>query len=117
MGKQFNMVQLFSIIDGRLSTKIEDVYDMLNHITGQSLMTHHLPVAMDYIKKVNPKWYQDITSDLNDIKSNHGNIFEHLMPILTNSYNIIYNIPPSTELEKEGFIQYILDNSLLLNKK
>ena len=94
--KQFTLLQLFSIIDGRLSTNIEDVYDMLNHITSESLMTHHLPVAMDYIKKTNPEWFNLVQNDLTEIKSNIGNGFLPLIDFIKEN-NTKYNIPPLTE--------------------
>ena len=58
MTKKFTLLQLFSLVDGRLSTSMEDVYDMLNHIIDDNLMTHHLPVAMNYLEEKNPKWFQ-----------------------------------------------------------
>lgn len=45
---KFTTKQLFSLVDGRLSTKMEDVYDMLDTASGSNLMTHHLPPGMGH---------------------------------------------------------------------
>jgi hypothetical protein len=78
MTKKFSLLQLFSLVDGRLSTSMEDVYDMLSHICDTELMSHHLPVAMDYIKNKNPQWFQDVKAKLNNIRHIHraNNTFE-----------------------------------------
>jgi hypothetical protein len=60
MTKQFTATQLFSLVDGRLSTSMDDVYNMLNHIHGGNLFTHQLPTAMDGLRKRNPQWFQNI---------------------------------------------------------
>jgi len=62
----------FSLIDGRLSTGMDDVYEMLNFVSGESLMTHQLPHAMDKIRELNPKWFSDGVNTLNKIKEKVG---------------------------------------------
>ena len=70
----------FSILDGRLSTKIEDVYEMLNYIFDQRFMTHQLPSAMQELKKSNPEWFKKAVKLIDDIKRvNRTNDFEELM--------------------------------------
>lgn len=115
MKKNFTMLQLFSIADGRLSTTMDDVYDILGHFAGESLMTHHLPVAMSYIKEKNPKWFQDLTTQLDEIKKIHGNDFATLIDILKTVGNR-FEIPQLTDEEKVEFGKYMLDNSLLLKR-
>lgn len=110
------MLQLFSVLDGRLSTSMDDVYQILNHIVDDNLMTHHLPVAMDYIKKINPKWFQELTSELDGIKKLCGNDFQTCIALIKESYNTEHEIPQLTEEEKAGFETYMIDNSLLLKK-
>ena len=41
-----SLKKAFSILDGRLSTEIGDVYEMLNYIFDQDFMTHQLPTAL-----------------------------------------------------------------------
>lgn len=113
MTKKFTMLQLFSILDGRLSTKMDDVYSMLNHITDDNLMTHHLPTAMDYIKKVNPKWFQDLKAELDGIKKLCGNDFQTCIDVIKESYNTEHDVPQLSDEEKSEFGKYMIDNSLL----
>lgn len=116
MEKKFTMLQLFSILDGRLSTNIGDVYEMLNHITSTSLMTHHLPVAMDFLQKVNPPWFQDLVKECDAIKALCGDHFETIVKVIKESYNTEHDIPQLTTEELVGFGDYMLSNSLLLKK-
>lgn len=115
--RKFSMLQLFSILDGRMSTSIGDVYEMLNHITGEDLMTHHLPVAMNYIKKVNPQWFEKLNDKLTRIKAYvDSNTFEILIGVIKDKYNEEYDIPTLTAEEKKDFGNFMVDNSLLLKK-
>lgn len=77
----------FSIVDGRLSTNIEDVYEMLDYIFTDKLMTHQLPTAMRILKDVNPEWFQEITDILNDVKkTNNTNDFNELMVLIDKGF-------------------------------
>lgn len=80
--KKFTLLQLFSIVDGRLSTNMDDIYDMFNHIFNKSHFTHELPTAFNNLKSLNPQWYQDLTKKLNDIKLIHGNDFDRLIKVI-----------------------------------
>ena len=110
---KFTLKQLFSIVDGRLSTEMGDVYKMLNHITNDNLFTHHLPVAMDYVKKVNPDWYVELTEKINRIKKKHGDDFKTLMKVIEKD-KTEYNIPQLTKEQLSGFGEYMVENSLLI---
>lgn len=78
----------FSIIDGRISTKIDDVYEMLNFIFNGNLSTHQLPSAMYKLKLINPKWYNDAIMKLQYIKeSNATNDFNELMNIIDSFFS------------------------------
>ena len=73
----------FSILDGRLSTDIGDVYKMLNYIFDDNLFTHQLPAAMNILKNKNPKWFHDGVCIINDIKrTNNTDDFEQLMHLI-----------------------------------
>lgn len=115
--KKFTLLQLFSIIDGRLSTNIKDVYDILNHITGENLMTHHLPTAMDFIKKVNPVWFTALSIEITTIKSMYENDFHKCIKAIEKDFNLSFDIPSLTAEEKEGFGQFMISNNLLLTMK
>lgn len=117
MTKQFSFLQLFSLVDGRLSTSMDDVYDMLNHICDDNLMTHHLPVAGKYLKETNPIWYQDVTHRLISMGITKERPFEVCIELVKEN-NHMYDIPQlKDEFDTSNFIPYMLDNSLLLGKE
>ena len=64
-----SLKKFFSIGDGRLSTTMGDVYEMLNYIFDDDLMTHQLPTSMQKLKEVNPKWFSDAVSVIDEIKA------------------------------------------------
>ena len=110
---KFTLKQLFSIFDGRLSTEIGDVYKMLDHITGEELMTHHLPTAFTFVKSKNLKWFTDGVAKIDTIKKKlNTDDFESLMAYLDKNNEII-DVPELTAKEKEGFSTFMVDNSLL----
>ena len=77
----------FSILDGRLSTKIDDVYKMLNFVFDENFMTHQLSSAINKLKEVNPKWFQDGVDIINDIKrTNSTDDFTELMQIIKKEF-------------------------------
>ena len=77
----------FSILDGRLSTSIDDVYKMLNHIFDAEFMTHQLPTAMNRLKEINPEWFKNSVSVINDIKnSNNTDDFKELMELIDKGF-------------------------------
>lgn len=77
----------FSILDGRLSTSMQDVYEMLNYIFDQNFMTHQLPTAIDRLREINPDWFQGMVSVLNDVKKTNGtDDFNELMQIIDKSF-------------------------------
>lgn len=120
MTKQFNLLQLFSLADGRLSTSMEDVSNMLEHICDTELMTHHLPVAMSYVKNKNPQWLQDVKAKLDSIKNIHRAVdtFEATIHLIKEQYNDQYNIPQlKDEFDTSDFGTFMLDNNLLLKKQ
>lgn len=112
--KNFTLKQLFSIADGRLSTNMDDVCEMLNHITGESLFTHQLPVVHKYITEIKPSWFITVSNEIDNIKYNIGNNFEDLMNQIDNYYfNVSYSIPELTDEHKNDCISYMCKNNLL----
>ena len=121
MTKKFTLLQLFSIVDGRLSSTMDDVYDILNHVTDSDLMTHHLPVAMSYLKLKHPNWFSDIDkrlASINRLKKSENELpFPALMSLIKDNYNDEYDIPQlKDEFDVSDFGVYMIDNSILLKK-
>lgn len=82
-----SLKKAFSLLDGRLSTEIGDVYEMLNYIFSDNLMTHQLPTAMRKLKEVNPKWFSDGVGIIDDIKrTNNTDDFQKLMELIDNGF-------------------------------
>ncbi|TDG34816.1 hypothetical protein EZJ43_16715 [Pedobacter changchengzhani] len=82
-----SLKQFFSIGDGRLSTEIGDVYEMLNFIFDANFMTHQLPSAMRKLKEVNPDWFSNAVSIINDVKrTNNTNDFAELMNLIDKNF-------------------------------
>lgn len=120
MTKKFTLLQLFSLADGRLSTSMEDVSNMLEHICDTGLMTHHLPIAMNYIKNKNPQWLQNVKEKLDNITHIHraNDTFESLIWLIKEEYKIEYDIPQlKDEFDTSDFGTFMLDNNLLLKKQ
>lgn len=118
MIKQFTPLQLFSLVDGRLSTNMDDVYEMLNHICDVSLNTHHLPVALKYLRSKYPNWFKECTQKLTSIKNQlNDNSFETLIGYIKNHWNEPIDVPQlKDEIDTSDFGTFMIDNSLLLNK-
>lgn len=48
--KQFDLGAILNITTSRLFTNMDDVYEVLNYLTGDSLFTHQLPRVMETAK-------------------------------------------------------------------
>lgn len=113
MTKQFTILQLFSLTDGRMSTNIDDIYDMLNHICDTELMTHHLPVAFNYLKLKNPIWFKEQSRIIKTFVEK-GNTFEETIAWLKEE-NLTLAVPQlKDEFDTSDFGAYMVNNSLLL---
>ena len=83
-----SLKKAFSLLDGRLSTEIGDVYEMLNYIFDENFMTHQLPTAMRKLQEVNPKWFADGVSVIDEIKAiENTDDFAHLMRVIDFGYS------------------------------
>jgi hypothetical protein len=82
-----SLKKAFSSLDGRLSTEIGDVYEMLNYIFDENFMTHQLPTAMRKLTEENPKWFSNAVSIVDDIKrTNKTDDFIELMNLIDNGF-------------------------------
>lgn len=114
MTKQFTLLQLFSVVDGRLSSTIEDVYDILNHACNDELMTHHLPIAMDYLKEKNPKWFVEASGYLHRLGCEKSTPFETCIKLINNDTGKYFDVPQlKDEFDTSDFDNYMIENSLL----
>lgn len=112
MKKKFSLLQLFSLVDGRLSTEIGDVYIMLNHICDVNLYTHHLPIALNYLKEKNPIWFNIVQNTYDTLGCTRDVDFNKCVDILNNNNENI-NIPQlKDEFDTSDFGNYMIENSL-----
>ncbi len=110
---QYTLLQLFSLVDGRLSTTMDDVYDMLGHICRfEGIMTHHLPTAAKYLEANKPEWWGQVEADLRHVQEKVGNEFEAMIEYIKEN-NKTYDIPQIPKEDEQKFMHYMGDNSLL----
>jgi len=83
-----SLKKAFSILDGRLSTEIGDVYEMLNYIFDANFFTHQIPTAMRKVQELNPMWYSAGVAHLEEIRSICGtNDFKTLIDCIDKDYS------------------------------
>ena len=92
----FTLKQLFSIVDGRLSTSISDIQVILGVYCGRSVFTHELPELIDEIESAKPDWYMQAKGLIDYIKwRNYTDDFVKLMDILDSDYsNVFIKVEP-----------------------
>ena len=87
----FPLKQLFSIVDGRLSTNISDIQVMLSVYCGRSVFTHELPELIDEVELSKPDWYMQAKGLVDYIKwRNYTDDFVKLMDILDKDFSNVY---------------------------
>jgi len=83
-----SLKKAFSIIDGRLTTNMDDVVDMMNYIFDEDFCTHQLPTATATLQLISPEWYKNGIDLINNIKhTNKTDNFEELMEIIDNNFS------------------------------
>lgn len=92
----FPIKQLFSIVDGRLSTSISDIQSIFCVYCGRSVFTHELPELVDEVESARPDWYMQAKGLVEYIKwRKHTEDFVKLMDILDSDYsNVFVKVEP-----------------------
>ena len=87
----FPLKQLFSIVDGRLSTSVSDIQRILGVYFGRSVFTHEIPELIDEIESAKPDWYIQAKGLVDYIKwRNYTDDFVQLMDILDKDFSNVY---------------------------
>ena len=87
----FPLKQLFSIVDGRLSTSISDIQGILGVYYGRSVFTHELPELIDEVESAKPDWYMQAKGLIEYVKwRKHTDDFVKLMDILDKDFSNVY---------------------------
>lgn len=95
--KKFTTLQLFSVVDGRLSTSFNEFSIVINHIMGREIQRHEVPAALAMIKEVNPFWYRSLKAEIDTIKIIHEDDFEKCIQAIKGHYNFEFEIPQLTQ--------------------
>lgn len=130
---KFNLKQISNLVDGRLITEMDDIYEMLSVYSGESLMTHQLPTAMKYLREDRPPWFVDAETILNRIKeqqlittdddsteTERKVAFNIYVKYIDNEFKN-YMDKPCTDImleinqcdDTDAMMHYLVDNSLL----
>ena len=91
--KKFTLLQLFNVVDGRLSTSIDDVYAILNHVFNTSVWTHQIPEYMDRLKAARPLWFTVIEGEINALKRLHNDDFNSIIKAIREEIHVEFDIP------------------------
>lgn len=68
MTRQFTLLQLFNVVDGRITTSIEDVYDVIHHVfDDKHIPTTGLGLMNDSLHRKNPQWLQECKKRINEM--------------------------------------------------
>ena len=87
----FPLKQLFSIVDGRLSTSISDIQSIFGVYCGRSVFTHELPELIDEVESAKPDWYMQAKGIIEYVKwRKHTDDFVKLMDILDKDFSNVY---------------------------
>ena len=86
-----SLKQLFSIVDGRLSTSISDIQSIFGVYYGRSVFTHELPELIDDVKSAKPDWYMQAKWIIEYAKwRKHTDDFVKLMDMLDKDFSNVY---------------------------
>ena len=87
----FPLKQLFSIVDGRLSTSISDIQSIFGVYCGRSVFTHEIPELIDEVESAKPDWYMQAKGLIDYIKwRNYTDDFVKLMDVLDKDFSNVY---------------------------
>lgn len=104
------MSDILTVTTGRLysKTKIDGVYRVLNFLTGEDLMTHHLPAAAKFVKN---KLLEQLTPAQRGLCIGwiHTDDWAKKVGEVDEAFGKIELKP----VDKTGFEKFMLENSLL----
>lgn len=110
MKQQFLVSDILSVVTGRLYSNMDNLYKILDFLTQENLMTHHLPTARNFVKD---QLISQLPLSLQDlcIQWEHTEDWEARVIQAMNRFGQI----PLTPVDKAGFETYMIENSLLVN--
>ena len=116
--KAFSLKQLFSVVDGRLSDKMGDVYEIFNTVAGRDVFTHELPVIWDFVEELAPTWFLYSKEIIDKIRLQCDDDFETIMVYFDNHEELEkITVSELTELQKKELKEYLHKNNLFTRYK
>lgn len=110
--QKFTLLQLFSVVDGRLSTTDDDVLTILSHLMGVSVITGEIPEALVFLRKCRPLWFAIIEDNVRTLKVMYEEVddftfdwfgllrdrnrlrrFRKLIDNIERHYNVTFDVP------------------------
>ena len=124
--KEFDLGAILNITTKRLFTSMEDVYEVLNYLTGDSIYTHQLPrvmpIAKAYVLSLHPELtgvgdtveinsFDDAKAFINEQKKVFGNKLP-LSPMgKTDGYSYVDPIEEAIDMTSEKINKKVLNSS------
>ena len=111
--KEFDLGAILNITTKRLFTSMEDVYEVLNYLTGDSIYTHQLPrvmpIAKTYVLSLHPELtgvgdtveinsFDDAKAFINEQKKVFGNKLPLKPMSKTDGYSYVDPIEEAVEM-------------------
>lgn len=112
--KQFDLGAILNITTGILFTSIDDVYEVLNYLTGDSIFIHQIPRVMDaakpYVLSLHPELegvgvgvainsFEDAKAFVNEQKKIYGNKLSLTPMSKTDGYSHVDPIEEAIEIK------------------
>ena len=112
--KQFDLGAILNITTSRLFTNMDDVYEILNYLTGDSIFIHQIPRVMDaakpYVLSLHPELegvgvgvainsFEDAKAFVNEQKKIYGNKLSLTPMSKTDGYSHVDPIEEAIEIK------------------
>lgn len=104
---------ILTLTTGRLYADMENMYEILSYLTGEQLMTHHLPPAANYVNPIIKPLLPEQLWEENWVH-NDDTFLKDVAALDTNMAPV--ELEPLSKEQMKGFELYMMDNSLLLKR-
>lgn len=91
--KKFTFLQMIAVVDGRVTTNVDDVQSILSHLLGRSVLTHEIPGALRYLREQKPLWYVIMDDTIRILNAIHNYDFNKIIVDVKENYNPTFEIP------------------------
>jgi len=109
--RNFSLLQLFTILDGRLTTNMGDVYKILNLYGRRNIRPHEIIPMGDYLMSYRPSWYSLAYSIIRKVKLGCSNDFEEIVTCLKREYGKVrVKIKPIDKDQLSEHLIYMIDH-------